>query len=677
MRFPFALAEILGVAGLYLLVRRWFGRNVGLLAALVLAINGLYLAFGRLVQYQVVLFLVMVLAVSLAHRFYQGRGAKTLALSLFLVGVGLLAHYDMLLVLPPIAYLVGWRYRWNWACVKAEARQLVGAGAILLGVVAIFYVPFVLYPHIAQTSSYLARVIGAGNLPVVSFDELYSHAVMYNSTYYVAFIALLGAGKIVSDLFALARPGGRNRLLTAVLAAGAVLSLSALVLGQVPFALLFASILLFVLLVGFSPAAVELKAIYVWMGCVFVGYFFFVDHPRTHLKIIYPGWSVLVALAVRQLASWLRGRVPAVRGRRAAVGATVGMCLLFGLFGGYEYLVFLDIGREYILTYPEHKSPVYWEDPQFPFGSRRLYGSPHRLGWQMIHQLYLRGSLQGDWDSNDQSTNLFWYTLGAPRQACYPRYYFEAQFQQKEGARADSFDRIRSNYQLIGQVWNRERRQIDVFELAPDRSGDQPARWSEPEMYSDLTTPADFASFPYQAGAFDISHPLTDPAVFRPAPAALAQIAGAYGDSRVANLADTVELVGYDLDTTRADAGGMLMVTLYWRATRSISLPYKVFVHLESDMPEDGTPKMWAQADDFPACGTQPAQKWQPGEVVADRHLIRLPAGMPTEAVAVRVGLYEARTGLRMDLLDSAGAARDTSLVLARVSLDSAEGHEP
>jgi hypothetical protein len=351
--------------------------------------------------------------------------------------------------------------------------------------------------------------------------------------------------------------------------------------------------------------------------------------------------------------------------------------LLFGLFAGYEYLVFVDAGREYILTYPQHKSAVYWEDPQFPFGSRRLYGSPHRLGWQMIHQLYLQGSLQGDWDSNDQSSNLFWYTLGAPRHACYPRYYFEAQFQQKEGAQAGSFDRIRSNYRLIGQVWNQERRQIDVYELAPQGGSDQPARWLEPEIYADFTMPADFRALPYQESQLSISHPLPDPAVFRPSPAALRQIADAYADSRIVNVPDRVALVGYDLDRTRASPGGMLMLTLYWQATQAINLPYKVFVHLESNVPEQNTPKTWSQADDFPACGTQPTPKWQPGGTVADRHLIRLPADVPATDYVVRVGLYEAHTGVRMDLLDSAGAAQDTSLPLAQVTLKSGEGRTP
>ena len=677
LRFPFALAQIVGVAGFYLLARRWFGRNVGLLAALVLAFNGLYLAFGRLVQYQAILFLTMALAVFLAYRFYRNGGAAHLALSSFLVGIGLLAHYDMLLALPPIAYLVWRRFGWKWAAWKAEGRQLLLAGAILLAVVGIFYVPFILYPHIAQTSTYLARIVGAGNWPANGFDELYVFAVMYNSTYYVAFIALLGIGKIVSDLAGLFGTERRRRLLWMVIIAGAVLSLGALVVGQASFALLFAFSLLFILLAGFSSASVELKAIYVWTGASFIGYVFFVDHPRTHLQIIYPGWSVLAALAARQLACWLRSRFPALRARRAAAGAVTGLGLLFVLFGGYEYLVFVDAGSQYILTYPQHKSPVYWEDPQFPFGSRRLYGSPHRLGWQMIHQLYLDGSLQGDWDSNDQSSNLFWYTLGAPRQACYPRYYFDAQFQQKEGARADSFDRIRSNYRLIGQVWNQERRQIDVYELAPRGGGAQPARWLEPGTYADLTTVADFQALPYQENQLSISHPLPEPAIFRPSPAALQQIASAYADSRILNVTDTVALVGYDLAGSRAGPGGMLMLTLYWQATQAVNLPYKVFVHLESDVPEQGTARVWAQADDFPACGTQATPKWQPGETVADRHLIWLPAGMPAADYVVRVGVYEARTGLRMDLLDSAGAAQDTSLVLARASLKPGEGGEP
>jgi hypothetical protein len=99
LRFPFALAHVVGVGGYYLLGRRLFGRNVGLLAALILAVNGLYLAFGRIVQYQAVVFLMTGLAILTAYRFYRGGGGAYLGLSSFFVGAGLLAHYDMLLVL--------------------------------------------------------------------------------------------------------------------------------------------------------------------------------------------------------------------------------------------------------------------------------------------------------------------------------------------------------------------------------------------------------------------------------------------------------------------------------------------------------------------------------------------------------------------------------------------------
>lgn len=658
LRLPFALAHIAGAGAFYLLGRSLFGRWVGFLASSLVVINGLYLAFGRMIQYQAVVFLMMALALWLAYHFYRTGSLPALLLSALLAGAGLLAHYDMLLVLPAMGYIVWRRYGWAWPDWRRTWPGLAGAGALLLAVAGLFYLPFLLHPHLAQTSSYLARVVGSSSWPGNNFDELYLFAVMYNSRYYALFIAVLGVGTVATELVRLLARQGRNRRLWLWVGLFVGLGLLALLLGRATFIPVLLFSLLFVLLVGLAPSSAERKLVYVWLGAAFIGYVFFVDRPRTHLQIIYLPWSLLAALALEAVFT----RWPISRRRWLQAAGAAALALLFFLFGGYEYLLFVDAQREYIFTYPEHKRALYWEDENFPFGSRRLYGAPHRLGWQMINHLYLQGQLGPDWDSNDQGSNLFWYTLGSARNPCYPRYFFRTQFEQREEAGERGFAWSETDYVHIGQVWNRDRLQIDVYEFAPLHPVAEVQRWEEPARYSSFILPGDFQSLPYEAQAPEISHPLADPPTFRPSSPALEQIAHQYGDPRIVEVRDKVTLLGYDLDDRRAAPNGLLVLTLYWQAAEVVNLPYKVFVHLVG--PDD---TLLAQSDDVPACGTRPTQRWQVGQAVVDRHVIRLPANAPPGEYLLRVGLYEPQTGLRMDLLDGMGNAQGIHFELGRV----------
>jgi hypothetical protein len=293
----------------------------------------------------------------------------------------------------------------------------------------------------------------------------------------------------------------------------------------------------------------------------------------------------------------------------------------------------------------------------------------------MINHLYTQGYLRGDWDSNDYGSNLFWYTLGSPRTPCYPRYYFLTQLEQREDA-DQTLSFPLTDYVQIGQVWNRDRLQVDVYEFAPtgrplgEMGGDDEAAiWSEPDRYTSFVVPNHFFSFPYEETAPNISVSLPDSPQFHPSPAALQQIADHYGDSRIVNVRDKVALIGYDLDDTWAEPGGVIVLTLYWQAVDVVNLPYKAFAHLESLEAEEGAPQLWAQADDFPACGTRSTQRWQVGEIVADRHIVRLPAEISPGDYLLRVGWYEPQTGLRMDLLDSLGNPQGTSFELTRVTV--------
>jgi hypothetical protein len=288
----------------------------------------------------------------------------------------------------------------------------------------------------------------------------------------------------------------------------------------------------------------------------------------------------------------------------------------------------------------------------------------------MINSLFLQGYLQGDWDGNDDGSNLFWYTLGSPRNPCYPQYYFVAHFQQKQGMENNSSSFSLTDYVKIGQIWNRDRLQIEVYEFLPMGRDAEQVNWSEPAHYSSsYVVPGSFYSSPYEEISPDVSNPHPSPLIFRPGSSALQQIADQYGDPRIVNVRDTAALVGYDLDDTWAKPGGLVVLTLYWQAAEVVNLPYKIFVHLESDGSQDRSAQLWAAADDFPACGTQPTQSWQVGQTVGDRHVLRLPDDIPPGDYSVRVGLYEPQTGLRMDLLDSLGNPQGTSFDLTEVTV--------
>jgi hypothetical protein len=146
----------------------------------------------------------------------------------------------------------------------------------------------------------------------------------------------------------------------------------------------------------------------------------------------------------------------------------------------------------------------------------------------------------------------------------------------------------------------------------------------------------------------------------------LARMAEAFGDPRIAQLKDEASLLGYDVDDAWAMPGGVLLLTLYWQADQRPIFSYKVFAHVTEG--GDGG-RTLAQADSEPGCGELPTNRWVAGDQVVDRHAIFLPADMPPGDYSLQVGVYEARTDLRMDVLDSAGNPAGNSLLLNGVTI--------
>jgi hypothetical protein len=108
-------------------------------------------------------------------------------------------------------------------------------------------------------------------------------------------------------------------------------------------------------------------------------------------------------------------------------------------------------------------------------------------------------------------------------------------------------------------------------------------------------------------------------------------------------LSDQIELLGYDIERDHRRPGGIVRLTLYWRALTEMDTSYTVFTHL---LGPDG--QIVAQQDNPPVKGTYPTALWLPGEIIIDPYALSIPADLQPGDYAIQVGFYVAENGLRL-----------------------------
>jgi 4-amino-4-deoxy-L-arabinose transferase-like glycosyltransferase len=108
-------------------------------------------------------------------------------------------------------------------------------------------------------------------------------------------------------------------------------------------------------------------------------------------------------------------------------------------------------------------------------------------------------------------------------------------------------------------------------------------------------------------------------------------------------------------------AGKTLTLTVYWEPLSRTDLPYSVFVHLIDSQ----TQTLIAQRDTYPGLGRYPTTAWEPGQLFADRYQVVVPENVVVQSAYWKVGLWQAETGDRAWVLDSAGELIDSGQRLA------------
>ena len=138
--------------------------------------------------------------------------------------------------------------------------------------------------------------------------------------------------------------------------------------------------------------------------------------------------------------------------------------------------------------------------------------------------------------------------------------------------------------------------------------------------------------------------------------AVYAQPAEAVPRNMMADWEKGIRLLGYRLQPVDKSA---LQVDLYWQAQAPLEQSYIVFVHLVRGG------QLIGQHDGPPAEGYYPTDRWRVGDIVEDRHLVRLLQPYQGRAAEVVVGLYLWPAMEHLALLDASGArTAQTGLVL-------------
>jgi mannosyltransferase len=118
----------------------------------------------------------------------------------------------------------------------------------------------------------------------------------------------------------------------------------------------------------------------------------------------------------------------------------------------------------------------------------------------------------------------------------------------------------------------------------------------------------------------------------------------------LANFADQIQLLGYDLDSFRTESGQTLHLALYWEALREMDQDYLVFTHLLSD-----DERIYGQHDKIAASDAYPTSHWKKGTIIRDNYEIIVHPDTPPGDYTLEVGLYWTDQGIQRLPLKSGG----------------------
>ena len=175
LRLPFALAGVLSVFVFYKFVKMHFGNKIAFYSSLFFATNGLFVAFSRIVQYQSFTIFFAILCLYFLSRANKNEKFYLSGIYLGLISwaLSILSHYDGVFIFPFVFYLL-----FNWfknPSISKNSKILTFfiAGLLSIGILGIFYIPFMTSVDIKTSDYWLNRITGASSGKISSSKYLF------------------------------------------------------------------------------------------------------------------------------------------------------------------------------------------------------------------------------------------------------------------------------------------------------------------------------------------------------------------------------------------------------------------------------------------------------------------------------------------------------------------------
>lgn len=111
-----------------------------------------------------------------------------------------------------------------------------------------------------------------------------------------------------------------------------------------------------------------------------------------------------------------------------------------------------------------------------------------------------------------------------------------------------------------------------------------------------------------------------------------------------------------------------LPLTLFWQVNGRLPTPVQPFIHLE-----DAWGYRWSQQETF----AYPSTQWERGDLIVQRVLLPLPAGLPPETYLVKVGLFDPATGSQLARFDENGRFAGNNITLSNIPLTATAPPDP
>ncbi|MDM8527482.1 glycosyltransferase family 39 protein [Anaerolineales bacterium HSG24] len=632
-RFLFGLAGIFAIVTMYLLGREMVNPTVGLVAAMLFALSGFNIAFSRIVQYQIMVLWMSCLAMFCGWCWYQSGRKRWLILAGLFFSIGLLAHYDVLFIVPPLLYLVITR--------KAYQTQKQAVGLALIGVlvvVTLYFGPYVLSPQLDHTTDHLASRIGT-ELIKNRLADFVQYNIIYNSVYYFILTGLFVFGGLAISISRWSFwqslpyrfywfPLLLVCLIVVVMTTPTILALTSTIdLTVFLFGFIFLG-------AGLAPQiTVTQRLLVLWCAIPFLGYNFGVDSPRTHIYTIVPAWTLLAAMSMVAIIHFNRWLL-------LPIGLMLGLTIIF------LYLVYINTSQRYWQTWPDGTIAQYFAPapPQQADEQPHFFGFVHRTGWKTIGGLYSTGVLNGSYQSNESNNLVAWYTFNAPYEKeahppeeCHPRptYFLLGQETLAPPGRVDE-EHIATHYEELLYTDESAMPRVTVYHLKGNEANLPPFSVLDMEYKFDQ---------------------LAKPAMFRQAEP--------QNFSTQINFSNIIELVRYTLNPQYPRPNGRIIVRLHWASLQQISEDWQVSVQLIE--PHSG--QIVGQSNNHPVCGYYPTSQWQPGQTIPDEHILNLAPDIPLGLYQLQVILVNHDTNKWLPWLNSAGEPQALPLKLTDLTL--------